>query len=126
VYRRRDVRITLREQGRDLRRHLFDVTKTHADVKPVQDTSWRRSNGFLHDGSQAVRTISKNRHFGVGRPAIVFERSLHKFHSICRPLSDPSKSMYKSRLAPAFSGSRARLIMKGEKSSFESKTTNPH
>jgi hypothetical protein len=59
LYRRGDVRITFREQVRDLRCHLLDVTKTHADVEPVQDTSGRRSNCSLHDGrlSTATRTL---------------------------------------------------------------------
>ena len=53
----------------DLGCHLFDITKTHADVEPVQDTSRRRLNRRLRDAFQSVSAIGENNHLGFGRPA---------------------------------------------------------
>src|SRR5271167_2814382 len=89
--------------------HLFDVAKTHADVEPVQDTSWRRLNRRLHNALQSVGAIGENHHLGFRRPAIGLERRFHEFHRVRRPTGDPSESA--CQYAVAFNSTRNYVVL---------------
>src|ERR1700688_4849958 len=57
--------------------HLFDVTKPHANVEPVQNRAGSLRNYPAHDAAQPVRAVCEHGHHRVGVAALILKNRFH-------------------------------------------------